>query len=121
MVLPLMAAIERIPRNLEEAAQNLGANWAQIFARTILPLSLPGLISGSALVYTVAISAYVTPALMGGPHFRMVGQQVYDDVLVSFNWPGASAISMIWILLTMLLVFVAFYAAEWAGRRESTR
>ena len=52
MVLPLMAAIERIPPSLEEAARNLGANWWQMFRRTILPLSLPGLISGCLLVYS---------------------------------------------------------------------
>src|SRR5947207_11935435 len=57
MVLPLMAAIERIPPSLEEAARNLGANWWQMFRRTILPLSLPGLISGCLLVYAESISA----------------------------------------------------------------
>ena len=53
MVLPIMASIERIPPSLEEAAQNLGANWYQMFRRTILPLSLPGLISGCLLVYSL--------------------------------------------------------------------
>jgi ABC-type sulfate transport system permease subunit len=53
-----MATIERIPPNLEEAAQNLGANWYQMFRCTILPLSLPGLISGSLLVYSISISGY---------------------------------------------------------------
>ena len=48
MVLPIMAAIERIPPSLEEAAQNLGASWGQMFVRTILPLSMPGLVSGGA-------------------------------------------------------------------------
>ena len=51
-----MATIERIPPNLEEATQNLGANWYQMFRCTILPLSLPGLISGSLLVYSISIS-----------------------------------------------------------------
>src|SRR5215813_5522238 len=65
MVLPIMASIERISPSLEEAAQNLGASWYGMFRRVILPLSLPGLISGCLLVYSLSISAFVTPALMG--------------------------------------------------------
>jgi putative spermidine/putrescine transport system permease protein len=118
MVLPLMAAIERIPTSLEEAARNLGANWVQMFARTILPLSLPGLISGSLLVYSVSISAFVTPALMGSPRERMAGQQIYDEVLVSFNWPSASSLALTLVLLTLLLAFSALFATRRAGRLE---
>src|SRR5262245_9136166 len=66
MVLPIMAAIERIPRTLEEAARNLGASWLQMFRRALLPLSMPGLVSGALLVFSVSMSAFVTPALMGG-------------------------------------------------------
>ena len=119
MVLPLMAAIERIPPSLEEAARNLGANWWQMFRRTILPLSLPGLISGCLLVYSVSISAFVTPALMGSPRERMVGQQIYDEVLVSFNWPSASSLAVTLVLLTLLLMFCALYATRRAGRLET--
>jgi ABC-type spermidine/putrescine transport system permease subunit I len=118
MVLPLMAAIERIPPSLEEAARNLGANWSQMFLRTILPLSLPGLISGSLLVYSVSISAFVTPALMGSPRERMAGQQIYDEVLVSFNWPSASSLALTLVLLTLLLLFAALFATRRAGRLE---
>jgi ABC-type spermidine/putrescine transport system permease subunit I len=119
MVLPLMASIERIPRSLEEAARNLGANWGQMFVRTILPLSLPGLISGCLLVYSVSISAFVTPALMGSPRERMVGQQIYDEVLVSFNWPSASSLALALIALTLILLFWALFATRRAARRES--
>ena len=66
MVLPMMAAIERISPSLEEAAQNLGASWGQMFARVIVPLSMPGLVSGALLVFSVSMSAFITPALMGG-------------------------------------------------------
>src|SRR6516164_3268001 len=106
MVLPIMASIERIPPSLEEAAQNLGANWYRMFGRVILPLSLPGLISGCLLVYSLSISAFVTPALMGNPRERMVGQQIYDEVLVSFNWPGAASLSFTLVLVTAVLPFV---------------
>lgn len=107
MTLPIMSAIERIAPAFEEAARNLGANWYRVFALVIVPLSLPGVISGCLLVYTVAISAYVVPSLMGGPSDRMVGSQIFDEVLVSFNWPSASALTLVLILITMLLVFVS--------------
>ena len=118
MVLPIMASIERIPPNLEEAAQNLGANWYQMFWRVILPLSLPGLISGCLLVYSLSISAFVTPALMGNPRERMVGQQIYDEVLVSFNWPGAASLSLALVLVTAVLMFGTLFATRHAARRE---
>jgi len=118
MVLPLMAAIEHIPVTLEEAARNLGANWLQMFGRTILPLSLPGLISGCLLVYAESISAFVTAALIGSPRERMAGQQIYDEVLVSFNWPGASSLALSLVFLTMTLLFVALFATRRAGRLE---
>jgi putative spermidine/putrescine transport system permease protein len=121
MVLPLMAAIERIPPSLEEAAQNLGANWYQMFAKTIMPLSLPGLVSGCLLVYSLSLSAFVTPALLGSPRARMVGQQIYDEVLVSFNWPIASALALALVLLTAGVMFFALLATRRATRPKGAR
>ncbi len=118
MVLPIMASIERIPPSLEEAAQNLGANWAQMFRRTILPLSVPGLLSGCLLVYSLSISAFVTPALMGNSRERMAAQQIYDEVLVSFNWPSASSLALTLVALTGVLMFCALLATCRASRRE---
>src|SRR5260221_4738189 len=121
LVLPIMASIERIPLSLEEAAQNLGANWYRMFRRVILPLSLPGLISGCLLVYSLSISAFVTPALMGNARERMAGQQIYDEVLGSFNWPGASSLSLSLVLLTAVLMFGALFATRHASRWEPAR
>jgi len=105
MVMPLMSSIESIPRPMEEAARNLGANSFQVFYKVLLPLSIPGLVSGSLLVYLIAISALVTPALMGFPKVRMLGNQVYDEVLTSFNWPFAASISIIMIVFTFSVLF----------------
>jgi putative spermidine/putrescine transport system permease protein len=118
MVLPIMAAIERIPPSLEEAALNLGANWYGMFRRVILPLSLPGLISGCLLVYSLSISAFVTPALMGNARERMAGQQIYDEVLVSFNWPSASGLALTLVLVTLALTFGALFVTRHSSRRE---
>ena len=66
----------------------------------LLPLSLPGLVSGALLVYSVSISALVTPALMGGRKTRMRGNLVYDEVLTSMNWPFASSIAVVLLVVT---------------------
>ena len=121
MVLPLMAAIERISPDIEEAALNLGANWYQMFVRIILPLSVPGLISGCLLTYTLTLSGLVTPALMGGARVRMVGPQIYEDVLAVFNWPGGSAMSIVLIVITLVLLIYTLRRVARRGRLEASR
>jgi ABC-type spermidine/putrescine transport system permease subunit I len=120
MVLPLMASIENIPLAVEEAARNLGATPLQLFRRVLLPLSLPGLVSGSLLVYSVAISALVTPALMGGRKVRMLGNLVYDEVLTSLNWPFAASIAVILLVFTVA-VMVAYLRTLRALSRRGRR
>jgi ABC-type spermidine/putrescine transport system permease subunit I len=121
MVLPIMAAIERISPSLEEAARNLGANWGQMFVRTILPLSMPGLVSGALLVFSVSMSAFVTPALMGGRRERMVGQQIYEEVLTAYNWPGAASLTIVLSVLMLGLVCLALWATGRRARLEISR
>lgn len=107
MAFSLAAAIERIPPNLEEAATNLGASRAMTFVKVILPLSRPGLVSGFLLCFGVSSSAYVVPSIMGSPSGKMVAQQIFDDVLVGFNWPGAAAVSVALLLLLGGIVYAA--------------
>ena len=121
MVLPLMASIERISPSLEEAARNLGASWGQMFTRTILPLSMPGLLSGALLVFSVSMSAFVTPALMGGRRSRMIGQQIYEEVLSAYNWPGAASLTIVLALLMLGLVGLALWASRRRARLETAR
>jgi len=119
MVLPIMAAIERIPPSLEEAARNLGANWGQTFGRTLLPLSMPGLVSGALLVFSVSMSAFVTPALMGGRRVRMVGQQIYEEVLTAYDWPGAASLTIVLSVLMLGLVGLALWVTRRRARLEA--
>lgn len=121
MVLPIMAAIERISPSLEEAAQNLGASWGQTFARVILPLSMPGLVSGSLLVFSVSMSAFITPALMGGRRGRMVGQQIYEEVLTAYDWPGAASLTIVLSALMLALVGLALWITRRRARLETAR
>ncbi|MFI5015693.1 MAG: ABC transporter permease [Hyphomicrobiales bacterium] len=118
MVLPLMAAIERIPLSLEEAAVNLGSSAATVFRRLIFPLSLPGLVSGILLSFTVSISVVVTPALLGGRKVRMFGNEIYDQVVTANNWPFASSLAVMMILLTFLAIALGLAAGARAGRRR---
>jgi putative spermidine/putrescine transport system permease protein len=82
---------------------------------------VPGLISGCLLVYSISISAFVTPALMGGRRERMAGQQIYDEVLVSFNWPSASSLAVALVLVALVLLFSALYVTQHASRLETER
>jgi len=118
MVLPLMASIERIDPALEEAARNLGASFLGTFRRVILPLSRPGLISGCLLVTSAAISAFVIPVLMGGARVRVVGRLIYDQLLISYQWPSASAIATLLVLATTSLSFMALAVTRRASRQE---
>ena len=118
MVLPIVSAIERIPRNLEEAACNLGAGWFRIFTTTIFPLSLPGLISGSILTYSLAVSALVIPALLGGAGDRMLGQQIYDQMFVAYNWPAAATLSVVLVIVTAIAATIGLAAT---ARLSATR
>ena len=118
MVLPLMASIERISPTLEEAARNLGASWPQTFLRVILPLSRPGLISGCLLVYSAAISAFVVPTLMGGARVRVIGRQIYDQLLISYQWPNASAIAALLVIATTCLAFAVLALMRRGAQRE---
>jgi putative spermidine/putrescine transport system permease protein len=118
MVLPLMASIERINPALEEAARNLGASWLETFRRVIFPLSRPGLISGCLLVYSAAISAFVIPVLMGGARVRVVGRLIYDQLLISYQWPSASAIATLLVIATTSLSFIALAMTRRTSRRE---
>lgn len=104
MVMPLMAALEKIPPYLEEASANLGARPLETFRKVLLPLSLPGLFSGILLCFTVSVSVVVTPALLGGRNARMIGNEIYDQVIASLNWPMASSLSMVLVALTFAIV-----------------
>lgn len=104
MVLPLMASIEAIPVDIEEAATNLGANAWSVFRCVVFPLTVPGLVSGIILSFAVAISVVVTPALLGGRRQRMVGNEIYDQVLTGLNWPFASALSLLLIVTVLAML-----------------
>ena len=109
MVLTLVGVIGRIDRSLEEAARGLGASRARTFLEVTLPLSLPGIVAGSLLVFALAISAYVTPVLLGGTSVLTVPVLIYQQVSASFNLGFAGALGA--VLLAVALALVVGYNA----------
>jgi putative spermidine/putrescine transport system permease protein len=104
MVLPLVTALEAIPRSVEEAARVLGAGRWQVFRRVILPLAAPGIVSGSLMVFSLAMTAYALPALVGGGQVKMISALAYDAILVSYNWPFGSAVGVLMVVASTLLI-----------------
>ncbi len=103
MILTLSAVIEGIPRNLEEAAANLGASPLVAFRRVVLPLAVPGVVAGSVLVFILCMNAYATPVLLGGPQFKMMAPAVYDQFVRGTNWPFGAALAFILLVVTLAL------------------
>jgi putative spermidine/putrescine transport system permease protein len=103
MILTLSAVIEGIPRNLEEAAANLGAGPLVAFRRVVLPLAVPGVVAGSVLVFILCMNAYATPVLLGGPQFKMMAPAVYDQFVRGTNWPFGAALAFLLLVVTLAL------------------
>jgi len=106
MILLLAAAIGHVDPAYERAAASLGARPARVFWRVTLPLSLPGIVSSSLIVFAWTFSAFATPELLGGGRVKMIANGVKDLALDSSNWPGAAAFAMIALALTLVLVGV---------------
>ncbi|MDM0091344.1 MULTISPECIES: ABC transporter permease [unclassified Variovorax] len=107
MVLSLTTSLQAIDRRLRESADILGAGPARSFITVTLPLSTPGLIAGSVLVFSMMLGAFVTPLMLGGSAVKYVSVQVYTDALVLFNLPRATALSLI-----LTVVVLAAYAVH---------
>jgi putative spermidine/putrescine transport system permease protein len=117
MVLVLIGAIQNIPRDVEDAARVLGASWAATFVRVTLPLSAPGILSGSILVFVLAISALVTPRLLGGPTYQVMSTLIYDEFLQRLNWPAGSAQALLLTVMVLALILLSGVLARRAGTR----
>ena len=116
MVLPLYARLSRLDPALTEAAADLGAPPWLVFLRIILPLSLPGVAAGIALVFIPSIGEYVIPALLGGPQAQLIGKVLWEEFFANRDWPTASAVA-VWLLL----ILVAFPALALRVARRTQR
>ncbi|MEM9106331.1 MAG: ABC transporter permease [Pseudomonadota bacterium] len=99
MIISLVSAMENIPNDVVPAARVLGASWLQVFFKVILPLTKEGLVIGGTLVFTGALTAYITPAILGGSKVLMLETLLYQKVNVSNDFVSASVIAMILIVM----------------------
>ncbi len=107
MILPLFSSLEKIDHALVEAAYDLGARPFQAFIRVIWPLCMPGVIAGSMLVFIPAVGEFVIPELLGGSQTLMVGKVIWNEFFTNRDWPVASALAvlMLILLITPIAIF----------------
>lgn len=111
-VLSIYAQLERVPTSLIEAARNLGAGGWEIFFRIVLPISVPGIIAGGVITFSLAFGDFVAPVLVGGADSVMISNIVINLLGVAFDWPMAAAIGLIIITLGLGLISLTGWLEE---------
>lgn len=111
-VLSIYAQLERVPTSLIEAARNLGAGGWEIFFRIVLPISVPGIIAGSVITFSLAFGDFVAPVLVGGPDSIMISNIVINLLGVAFDWPMAAAIGLVIITLGLAMISLTGWLEE---------
>ena len=106
MILPLYAALRSVDANYMRAASNLGATPVRAFWTVFFPLSLPGVIAGSLLVFILSLGFYVTPALLGGGRVMMVSMKIQQNAGLYFDWGAASALGVVLLAITFVIFWV---------------
>jgi spermidine/putrescine transport system permease protein len=115
MFMPVYASVEKLDWSLVRASQDLGAGPVRTFLRVILPLTAPGIIGGSVIVFIPALGNFVVPAILGGAKVMMLGNLIEQQFLSARNWPFGSALAMM-VMSVMLVAMAAFVFAS--GRRN---
>ncbi len=107
MILSLYSVMEGIDQRLLQAAQGMGARPWKAFIQIFLPLSLPGVLAGSLLVFVMGLGYYITPALLGGAGTPMISMLIESNINTTLNWHLASALSLVLFVATLLLLLIA--------------
>jgi ABC-type spermidine/putrescine transport system permease subunit I len=113
MILPLIAVLASRDRFLEEASANLGASRVETFLRIVVPLSLPGVAAGGALVFALSYTNFIIPQLLGGGGYSTVAVKVYEQTIVILDWATGAVLAA--LLLGSCFVFVLLIS--WAANR----
>ncbi len=115
MILPLYANMEKLDGTLNEAAADLGSGPVNTFFKITLPLTTPGVIAGSLLVFIPATGEYVIPDLLGGGNVQMIGRLLYNEFARNVDWPVASAVAIVLLLLLVLpMAIYQHYQAKYS-------
>jgi putative spermidine/putrescine transport system permease protein len=117
MVLSVWAALQRLDPQVENAALSLGASHATVVTRVVLPQAMPGVLSGAILVFSLAASAFATPAIIGGRRLKVASTLAYDEFLNTLNWPLGAAVA---VLLLVGLVLIVLGANRLVERRYAS-
>jgi putative spermidine/putrescine transport system permease protein len=107
MILPVYAALERIPHSYIEASRDLGAKGGRTFRSVILPLALPGVVAGSIFTFSLTLGDYITPVLVGGASSQFIGNVVYDSVNQASNLPFAAAFAVVPVVVMGAYLLIA--------------
>ncbi|MCB2170339.1 MAG: ABC transporter permease [Deltaproteobacteria bacterium] len=107
MAVPLVSVLESLDDSLIEAACDLGANMGTIFFRIVIPHAMPGIVSGSIVVFMLTLGNYLTPNMIGGKNALWFTEQIYNQFIASFNWNQGSAFGFLLLILSSLVI--------WAG------
>ncbi len=102
--IPVYTALEKIPRNILEASSDLGAGELRTFASIVLPLSLPGLVTGFIFAFIIALGDYIIPQQLGGTQGIMFGNLIWSQFGFAFNWPFGAALSFILLAITVTIL-----------------
>ena len=114
VILPIFLSLERIPKNLVTASSDLGAGTLTTLRYVILPLSLPGTVSGALFTFVLALGDFVTPQMVGGPNGFTFGRVIWSQFGLAYNWPLGAALAVI-LFATALMTIIA---AGWASQQR---
>lgn len=117
MIISLMSSMENMPRDVIPAARVLGASWFSVFVRVILPLTREGLVVGGTLVFAGSMTAYITPAILGGSKVLMLETLLYQRVTVANDYTSASVIAMILVAMSVVTNLLLKRLAKPRNRR----
>lgn len=105
MLLPLINAMEQLDPTLEKAAISLGASQARAFFRVTVPLSAPGIVAGAILSFALTISAFITPAMVGGGSYTVMPTLIYQSAIITLDWSTASTTALILLVVALIVVW----------------
>ena len=118
MVLPLYVSLSRIDESIVEAARDLGANFWQTLRHVLLPLSLPGIVSGCTMVFIPALTTFVISALLGGNKVLLVGNIIEQEFTAAYDWQLGSALSMVLMVFIILNILLEAFADSGEQRKK---